>query len=444
MNGEILPNIPRFYTALAEWLACMQCILEMKPRVTGVKFAGISAAFLIFQSSFLMLTEGLDGFLWILCMITAVASMYLFICLCGNVGRKSAGYYCVRAFVVAEFAASLEWQIDCWLVRNYSGYTPILRIALLVAIFGAVYAVIWSIYRACTPKGEKLNIQNRELISYVIIGSAVFLVSNLGFVSSKTPFSSTYAGDIFNIRTMVDLGGVAILYAYHVQRMELRVRYELESVQNILHNQLMQYQQSQKIVELINYRYHDLKNHIVALRSMENGADTNQYLDQMEADIRDYEAWNKTGNKILDTLLTAKHLQCLREKISMTCVVDGTLFDFMDAVDICSIFGNALDNAIEYEIKIPNEEKRLIHITAVSQKSFLIIRIENYCEDTLTFQNKLPITTKKEAQFHGYGLKSLRYTVKKYGGEVKIDQENSWFILKILIPLPAPPDKKTE
>ena len=435
MDIDILPGIPRVYTALAEWLACVQCIHEVRTGSVGKRFRWISLLFLIFQAVFLTLTQDLDGVLWILCMATAVLSMYLFIRICGQTDWKSAGYYCARAFVVAEFAASLEWQIDCWFSINFSGYHSFYSPLLLAAVYGLVYTVIWSIYRSCRTPGERLKIENRELISYVIIGLSVFLVSNLGFVSSGTPFSSDYFGDLFNIRTMVDLGGVAVMYAYHVQRMELRVRYELESVQNILHNQYQQYQQSQELVELINYRYHDLKNHIVTLRAMESSQGTKEYLDHLEHDIRDYEAWNKTGNKILDTLLTAKHLQCLREKISMTCVIDGALFDFMEPVDICSIFGNALDNAIECEKKIDEEEKRLIHITAVAQKSFLIIRFENYCTEQLTFLNKLPITTKKEARFHGYGLKSLRYTVKKYGGEVRVDQENDWFVLKILIPL---------
>lgn len=60
--------------------------------------------------------------------------------------------------------------------------------------------------------------------------------------------------EVFNVRTLIDLGGVAILYAYHVQRMDLRVRNELESVQNILHNQYIQYKQSQEVMDIIKYK----------------------------------------------------------------------------------------------------------------------------------------------------------------------------------------------
>lgn len=67
----------------------------------------------------------------------------------------------------------------------------------------------------------------------------------------------------------------------------------------------------------------------------------------------------------------------------------------------------------------------------------MIIRLENYCEDKLRFHKQLPVTTKEKAGFHGYGLKSLRHTVHKYGGEVDISLQGGWFSLKILIPCPA-------
>ena len=102
---------------------------------------------------------------------------------------------------------------------------------------------------------------------------------------------------------------------------------------------------------------------------------------------------------------------------------------------ICSIFGNALDNAIECEVKIPEKEKRLIHVTVSKQKQFLILRFENYCEETLQYQEGTPVTTKKEKEFHGYGLKSIQYTVNKYEGAVSVNLEDNWFELKVLIPI---------
>lgn len=433
--GQILPDIPRFYTALAEWLSCLLCMRELVRRFSGWRFWGIAGTAFLVQSVFLVLTGGLDGPVWLMCMAAAVFLMFCFLRISCGSSSLDVGYVCVKAFVLAEFMASLEWQLHCFFfnVMGYeSGWTGLL---LLLAVYGGTCLVMRGISSRYISGTERMDTTGRELLFAAVIGLSVFLMSNIGFVYSQTPFSGKYASDIFNVRTLIDLGGLAILVAYHIQRLHLRAQHDLESMEMILHNQYTQYQQSQETLDLINYKYHDLKHHIIALRAEENKEKRNAYLDKMEDEIRNYEAQNKTGNQVLDTLLTAKSLYCMREKIALTYVVDGARLDFMDVMDICSIFGNALDNAIECEKKIPETEKRMIHVSMFVQQTFLIIRFENYCEGELDFEQNLPVTTKKQAEFHGYGLKSLRHTVHKYGGEVDIDVEDQWFRLKILIPL---------
>ena len=113
--------------------------------------------------------------------------------------------------------------------------------------------------------------------------------------------------------------------------------------------------------------------------------------------------------------------------------VDG----FMDTMDICSLFGNALDNAIECERKLTDKSKRMIHLTLTTQKQFLLFQVENYCTEPLNFRDGLPVTTKGDAGNHGFGLKSIQLTAKKYGGSAVVQVNDNWFVLKVLIPLPA-------
>ena len=138
---------------------------------------------------------------------------------------------------------------------------------------------------------------------------------------------------------------------------------------------------------------------------------------------------------MLDAVLTSKSLYCQNKGIGFTCVADGTLLNFMAEMDIGALFGNILDNAIEGAEKIPEKEKRLIHLSVAEQKSFLRIRVENYCEEKIVFKNGIPQTTKKDKRFHGFGMKSIQSTVKKYGGSVTAGVRDNWFVLRILIPL---------
>lgn len=61
---------------------------------------------------------------------------------------------------------------------------------------------------------------------------------------------------------------------------------------------------------------------------------------------------------------------------------------------------------------------------------------DNIIEQEVQIVDGLPITTKREKEIHGYGLKSVRYTVEKYGGHMTIHVNENWFQLKILIPMP--------
>lgn len=432
--NNFMPDIPRFYTAFAEWLACMIFILPLKKRTGKIQTAFIMTGALLIQGVFLVLTGSLPLCLWIPCMILAVLLMVGFIFACCDVNRMDAVYFGMIAFVMAEFLASIEWQIVCFFCTN--GIAAIwIRILLLLGIYGVLSLILLKILHAHLPKDGKMNISPKELFSALVIVIAVFAVSNLSFLTINTPFSGTYSFEIGNIRTLVDLGGIAILYAHLIQCSELRVRKELEAVQSVLQNQYVQYKQSRESIELINYKYHDLKHQIAVLRSEEDPKKREEFLNRMENEIKQYEAQNKTGNKVLDTVLTTKSLYCTKHGITFTCVADGTLLEFMDVMDICSIFGNALDNAIECELKIPEKEKRLIHVTVSKQKNFLILRFENYCEEELKYKEGSLVTTKKEKEYHGYGLKSIRYTVNKYEGAVTIEAKDNWFELKILIPI---------
>lgn len=239
---------------------------------------------------------------------------------------------------------------------------------------------------------------------------------------------------IYKTRTHVDFAGVILLFAHHLQRSVLHIRREYDSIQGVLQNQYMQYCQSKETIDLINRKYHDLKHQITLLRTEPDYARRKEYLDEMEWGIRNYEAQYKTGNSVLDTVLTGKSLLCMEKEIQFTCVADGNLLAQMDAMDICTIFGNVLDNAIECEMNIAEKEKRIIHLALFSRKEFMVIRAENYFEGKLDFKEGIPVTTKKNADYHGYGIKSIRYTAEKYGGSLSIRTHENWFEMDILIP----------
>lgn len=430
-----LPDIPRVLTAATEWSACMLCIMTIKRKTEGWKLGAIGFIMLAVQCLFLTVTDRAEGIMWNICMLAAFLLMFVFICLCNAIHWSTAVVVSCVTFMVSEFTASLIWQLYCYLHSENALESEIQKKLILLGVYGLICFIIWKIEKNMNYKIEEYTFSKQEIWTIVLITIGFFGFSNLGFLPVRFPFTGRDSLEIFNMRTVTDLGGAALLFAYVMQGKSANMKKELDRIQNILNNQYEQYKQAERAIELVNYRHHDLKNYILVLKGEKKQEDQLEYLDKLEKEIQQYEVLSKTGNHILDTLLTNKNLECMKHKITLTAVVDGSLFSFMDVMDICSIFGNALDNAIESVRKIKDYEKRIIHVDASSEKNFLLIRFENYYEGEIKFHNELPVTTKVQKHIHGYGLKSLIYTVHKYRGEVNIDTKDQWFRLRILIPL---------
>jgi len=432
MNG-IYQDIPRLYTAIAECWACFVALGLYKKRLNIKWTISISVFFIFFQSAFLILTAMAPKSIWLLFMIMAAGFMYFFIWGLLSIGPIFAGYITIVAFLQAEFAASFEWQIHCYLLsRNLlNAFT---QYALFICTYGIIYVSFYKLFRS-SVKDLESTIGRKELISAFIIAALAFTLSNMSFVSTTLPFTSGYRQEIFIIRTLMDLLGIIFIYSYQNRIAELKLKNELSSMQIILENQYQNFLNYKDSVDVINIKYHDLKHQIQALRQVENPEEKEKWIDALMQELELYNINFDTGNKILDTILATKELQCKKHKINISFLVNGAPLLFMSDADIVSLFSNALDNAIEAVSKIEDPEKRLIHLEVSEKHKFLFIRCENYTEEPVLLNNGNPVTTKHDKQRHGFGVKSIKYTVKKYRGNYMLNTKDGWFSLDILIPL---------
>lgn len=429
-------NTPGGYYAVAYWISCCMVLLN-SPRKIEWKKSLISTGLLGIALYILMtVTHGSPQWLFVPFMVSYFLLMWITINYNCRYDWKTAFYFTARAFIIGEFIASFEWQLFYYAVNYTDIPVNLFSIILFVLIIdGMIVFIMYRLEKKNWEVNQSIQVSGHELRSVVIITLAIFAVSNMSYVLEDTPLGDGFVQNLLVIRTLVDLGGVAILYAYHVQMGELKTRFEMEKLQDILNMQFHNYEMLEQSVNVVNQKYHDLKYQIAILKKETNEKESLEYLNQMENEIKAYEAQNKTGNKVLDIILTGKALYCQNNWIELTSVADGTLLERMDPIDISTLFGNMLDNAIESVSKIEKKEKRLIHLTVSQQKQFLRIKMENCYKEKLIFDNGMPTTTKKDKNLHGYGLKSIQSTVKKYGGSVTVQAENGWFELRILIPL---------
>ena len=363
-----LPDIPRLYTALAEVLAAVLYAQAMPPRMDKRLCWGITVVWAGLLAVFLQLTGDVPLVWWIPCMTAAIGWIYLYLWGTRAMNLLEAGYSCARAFILAELAASVEWQLHCVLWPQQGAGKP-LSLVLLAVVYAALYGFLYLLEQR-RATAARLTITTAAMLMAVVMAVTVFAVSNLSFVSNGEATMS-----VFYIRTLVDFAGVLILSVQHEQLRENALHSELTAMDNVLRRQYEQYKQSKENIRLINRRYHELKMQIAAIRAERDRAKQDAALAEMESGIRKYEAENKTGNPVLDTLLTAKSLYCQQHGINMTCVADGKLLDFLSTGEICTIVGTALDNATESVSAEPDPEKRLIRVAIYAQNGFVMLRV---------------------------------------------------------------------
>lgn len=210
-------------------------------------------------------------------------------------------------------------------------------------------------------------------------------------------------------------------------------RLEIGTMKKLWAEEQKQYQLVKENIDAINIKCHDLKHQIRNLRT--TGQVDPAYLDDLEKSVSLYNSAVRTGNETLDIVLTDKRLHCATHEIQFTCMADGSGVAFMETMDIFSLFGNILDNAIECETNLP-PDMRFIHLAVRTVNRMLTIHAENHFEDSLQFRDRLPITTKADKDSHGYGMMSVRHIVEKYNGSFSISTQDKLFQIDIVMPIP--------
>ena len=198
------------------------------------------------------------------------------------------------------------------------------------------------------------------------------------------------------------------------------------------YNYYLNLQEAQNKVKRL---YHDMSNHMMCIKSMSSKKkDVNQYIDEVSKELNGIKEIYNTGNMILDIVLNEKQVDCNENNINLFCDINFSKCNFIEMIDVCSIFSNILDNAIEACNKIKNDEK-YIKIRGTFVKSYYVIRCENSKVNKVKIKNNRIISSKKDKFIHGIGLKSVKSSLKKYDGELEIEDFEDKFLVQIYIPI---------
>jgi hypothetical protein len=250
------------------------------------------------------------------------------------------------------------------------------------------------------------------------------MLNQLNAVSTSVNFNYLSAvSDIINC--------LFIIIVQYIGLTTSKINVEKQLSEKILEDEKRQYANFKNSVEYVNIKCHDLKHELAVLKN--GGSFARDKIEEIANGLTLYDAFAKTGNETLDIILTEKNLSCIANNITFSYIADASSLRFMEESDIYTMFGNLLNNAIEHVSKIEDKEKRVIRMFIKPRGNMVIIHQENYNIAPPKFENGIPVTTKGDTHYHGYGIKSMKSTARKYGGDLRISTEDNMFRVDIFL-----------
>ena len=176
---------------------------------------------------------------------------------------------------------------------------------------------------------------------------------------------------------------------------------------------------------------HDYRHHIQTMKvHMANGEidEIGAYLDMLDDDLTNVETVIKTGNRMADAILNSKLSLAAQKEIAVKAEANIPVSLTVSELDLCTVIGNLLDNAMDACMELPVEE-RLIRIYMEMKGNYLYISVIN----TAGGKKKSNFRTTK-GEGHGFGLKRIDMIVEKYGGYITRASEDGAFSTEVLLP----------
>lgn len=268
-----------------------------------------------------------------------------------------------------------------------------------------------------------------------VITNIIVILVIFGYIFSESKNEAYSRASIFLLSILLLMSNLSIMFIVGKIIKNNKLKLENEFIKNKLEMECKYYSNLSENEERVKRLYHDMKNHIICLNGKENDYQWKRaYIDHINSELNKFSLMFKTGNEALDIILNNKNETCKNNNIELKVVIDFSKIDFIEYFDICTIFSNALDNAIEACNKV-YEGKKYISLKGTYVNSFYIIKIENSKVNKLRKVNFEFLTDKKDRFLHGIGLKNIRNAVEKYSGEMIVESKENKFTLKILIPI---------
>lgn len=221
-----------------------------------------------------------------------------------------------------------------------------------------------------------------------------------------------------------------VTYTHQVEKdiETMRVKSELSRLQTEQsYYQILDQQNTQLMIFA-----HDAKKHLAAVNALSNDPRIENYVEKLSKELADYTHSCHSGNKLLDVII---------HKYTVDCKLRGIRFEYdvklcnltqLEDMDLVAILGNLLDNAVA---AAEASSEKWITLNTVCRNNYSVIILSNSCNTPPKHNGNNLITTKRDTSFHGFGVKSVKSTIRKYQGDLEwsYDDGSNIFTVTVMV-----------
>lgn len=371
-----------------------------------------------------------------------IVLVLLFVCFCIPLKFSTAvyavGYWCtVHLLVQSLFFAPYTYS----LFNGTAGFTgdSAKDVLICIALTFLVKCVIFLLFNHVTPLMHISPVQMPDLVPVGLVAAVALygreLVIPLSHAAVTTGIELSEYYLILQLTLLALLGYMEYTRRFRRENAVMQLqKQEADALLKGIQNQNTN-------VQAISALRHDLRNHLITLQLLlaeEKQDEANRYISSLLEKTLPLKKTYSTGSDLVDGLLSVKLDAGSIQGIDVAVSLDIRDGSFLSNFDLCILFGNVIDNALEACAALSPEEHPHIHISGGKSANTLLLRFENTCKrKTAILVNGLPLTAKTDAQLHGYGLRNVNAVLKKYDGHLSICQDAPGvFVLTMLIPIP--------
>ncbi len=288
-------------------------------------------------------------------------------------------------------------------------------------------------------------------------GYFMYLMLSVAYYDVKVVFwcagitvASTIGAFIFFTEAMLKLDEPTVwLYIFSIYAMTTvlaafiasRMRKLLERTRQIraYEDELVYLEQLEQKEEKQREFIHNINHYFMAigeLARVENCGRIVSLVEELNGNLLSNERIIYTAHKVLNAILSEKSNEATKMNVEFEVYVEPVLkINAITDGDLVSMVGNLLDNALEASVRCEGEKRKIfMWIYMEKEGRICVMKIINNFVNTPVVQKSRFLTTKKNKEMHGIGIKSVEKTAEKYGGYLQCMVNEDKFTSLLILP----------